>query len=239
MRRSKLSAIAVALIIVLSLAACVSPAPVGAAPQPLTLIQAQLLAVVRFNNFDQKIRAVQITVLGTAPATLTGWVDFSTSQGYGLLKEKGATATGDSALITWTGNQIRAKGTLDVAVAPLPMPTSWDYTGSLDRAASSLTNVLVLLLALGSDRPENPELLKQSDARYLRADKVGKSAVSVFSGPSSDSTTRVVSAEDIIRYWVDSSGTLLRLQVRASASSTIWSTVDFSKAAGVASLTAP
>ena len=76
--------------------------------------------------------------------------------------------------------------------------------------------MLLLLLELGSDRPDNAQLLLQSDAQWLRADTDDGVPVDVFAGPSAP----VVSGETAagpnpgrLRYWVDGTGRLLRFEV--------------------------
>jgi hypothetical protein len=88
----------------------------------------------------------------------------------------------------------------------------------LDPSTSTFDTVLGLLLHLGQDRPDNAQLLQQSDAQWLRADAVGGTPVDVIRGPSSAAASATASPKPsgaasttCVVYWIDSRGRLLRL----------------------------
>ncbi|MDQ7910995.1 hypothetical protein RB614_41560 [Phytohabitans sp. ZYX-F-186] len=73
---------------------------------------------------------------------------------------------------------------------------------------------LATSLRLASDRPENPQLLINNDASWLRADTLSGTAVDVFSGPRvGDGEARAQGAQQI-HYWLDHEGRLRRLEIR-------------------------
>lgn len=61
------------------------------------------------------------------------------------------------------------------------------------------------MFALVSDRPENAQLLRQSDARFLGTQQIDGTELSVFRLPSSDGSGGQT------RMWLDADGALRRL----------------------------
>lgn len=212
MRRMLLPVVAV---VVALLAGCTAPAP---SDRALTTEEAQRLAIARFTNYDEGVRAIVATVPGQQPVRLTGWVDFANHRG---LVSVGTSdkAPGELGLYAWTGEKIAAR---DGAVtAPgLPLPEDGWQIEPLDASASVLQNLFVVALSLGSDRPDNPTLLQQSDARWLRSDDIDGTDVDVISGPTSDGPA--VGTPDpaaaTVRYWIDEKGRLLRVELRQPGS---------------------
>jgi hypothetical protein len=105
-------------------------------------------------------------------------------------------------------------GAVDSAALPLP-EDGWQIE-SLDPTASVVQNLFAVALSLGSDRPDNPTLLQQSDARWLRTDTIGDTAVDVITGPTSDGPAVGTPDADAatVRYWIDERGRLLRVELR-------------------------
>lgn len=77
--------------------------------------------------------------------------------------------------------------------------------GSGWKQATVPTPLLDVVFALGSDRPENAQLLRQSDARYLGTAEDDGRTLQVFRAPSADGE------QARTRLWVDDEGTLRRL----------------------------
>ena len=73
------------------------------------------------------------------------------------------------------------------------------------------------MLDLGSDRPENPLLLQQDGAQWLRSDSVDGAPVDVFTA----------TADGNARYWVDHDGLMQRAEVLVGGD---WDTVDLGDA---------
>ena len=209
MRRMLLPAMAV---LVALLAGCT------AAPTPsdraLTTEESQRLAVARFTNYDEGVREVSAQLPGEPSVLLTGWVDFANHRG---LVSAGSSedAPGQFGLYAWTGEMIAVRdGAVDSAALPLP-EDGWQIE-SLDPTASVVQNLFAVALSLGSDRPDNPTLLQQSDARWLRTDTIGDTAVDVITGPTSDGPAVGTPDADAatVRYWIDDRGRLLRVELR-------------------------
>src|SRR5699024_5503181 len=114
------------------------------------------------------------------------------------------------------------------AKAPLPPPTSGWQTTALKPKASSLAAAQVLLVSLPANRPDNAQLLLQSDARMLGESTVDGTPVTIMSGPVIKGEG---GAKSSFRYWVDKDGNLLRLQ--ALLDGVHESTFDFTPAKGV------
>ena len=110
----------------------------------------------------------------------------------------------------------------------------------LDASTSRLDALLITLSGLGSDRPDNPVLLAQSGAMWLRTDTVDGTPVTVFAAPPSDkpvdpSTTTITAESSPLRLWVNSAGLMLRAEVRIGGD---WNTAEFPDASAP-SLTVP
>jgi len=210
-------AVAAALLVGLTLGGCASNTPGDAEPQVtgLSTEQAERLAVTRFRNFDAGVREVTVTVKGsdTGEIVVDGWYDYATHTGYGQATAAGA----DAGLIWWSADTIATRdGATGDDTAPLPLPDDGWQSGALDPSSTNLANSLTLVTTLGSDRPENPQLLAQSDAVFLKKDTVAGTPVEVFIGPSADGTAESSAAPTDVstraRYWVDSTGTLLKFE---------------------------
>lgn len=248
--RRRLAALAVGASLLAGLAGCSSEpdsptasADAGATtapgPRPLTIDEAQRLAIARFTNFDTGVRSITFEVddAGVHYA-VDGWVDFEAGLGYATIS-----AEGDGALIAWTAETIGSHPPVDGdEQPPIPPPvTSIDdadwSTSALAPNASRLHAALALVLEAGHDRPDNPVLLQQTDARWLRSDEVAGDTVDVVAGPTSDDAyDPEVAAGDgsdaTVRYWVDHDGVLRRLETRLGGSPD-WTVIDFGDGAGV------
>lgn len=205
------------------------------AARPVTGEEAQVLAIARFNNFDAGSRpfTTQVQERG-AELHLQGWVDYGSQLGF-------AATTGAFApqALLWTTSEI---GILphepDPAGNPvLPMPSLTDPSVSLDAldpASSRLDALLSILTGLGSDRPDNPLLLQQAGALWLRADTIGGSPVTVFAAPPTDSprdasSPPLTADTSALHLWVDAKGMLRRAEARIGDE---WTTIDFSDKPG-------
>jgi len=209
----------------LLLAGCASTTPDPSQPRALTTEEAQLLAVARFQNYDSGTREVSITVPGSEGLDLTGWIDFVDHEGYATATDPATTSA--VGLLAWNLTTIAARDGAPPAQT-LPAPGDGWQSGALDASSSSLHNALLVSLNLGSDRPDNPQLLQQTDARWLRADSIDGTPVIVIAGPSTDAvaTADPTAGSETTRFWIDSTGRLLRFESRQSASSKDWSVID-------------
>ncbi|PZU49073.1 MAG: hypothetical protein DI566_01785 [Microbacterium sp.] len=227
--------IGAALVLAASLAGCAAPAPDPTpAASAVTTEQSQLLAAMRFTNFDAGTRPFTTTVgEGGTTLALHGWVDYATHTGYAAVTGEGFAP---QALL-WTDTTVAlipAEPDAD-GMPPLPIPGADDPTWlsrAIDASASALDRRLVLIGSLGSDRPENPLLLQQTGALWLGEDEVDGTAVTVFAAPPSDEVAEPGSVDadtSPLRLWVTADALLLRAQTRVDGA---WQDVDFGTAAG-------
>jgi hypothetical protein len=240
-RPARLLAVAISALCVAVLAACGGSSSSDVGPRHLTQEQAELLATVRFRNYDAGVRSIVVTIPDTAAegpgsgGRVEGWVDFARHLGYAAATQ-GSTPLG---AVAWSAERIAinesARGPVDVAV-----PREGWRSDRLDPQASSMTRALAIVLNLASDRPENPLLLRQSDAAFLRTAEIDGTKVVVLAGPSPATAASTPSTEapasprtrDRIRYWIDGDGLLRRVQVTVPGT-TAWTTIDLSDAEGV------
>jgi hypothetical protein len=230
---------------VLGVSAC-APSP---SPQPsassqtagtaLSTEQAQRLAIFRFNNFDSGVRAVSFSIPGPQPVRFTGWIDYAAGAGYGFASTT-VDGAADTGLLRFTPQTLGYQATT-LTEAPLPVPADGWQDNPLDPSATTLSSVLAVLLGFGNDRPDNPQLLQQTDAMWLRSDEVAGVPVDVFAGPTSDApaTAAPSNAPPTIHYWIDETGHLLKAEIPFAGEADAWTTVEFTDADPGVSLAVP
>ncbi|SMQ58030.1 hypothetical protein SAMN06295943_0103 [Agreia sp. VKM Ac-1783] len=216
-----------------------APTSSQAAGSALSTEQAQRLAIFRFNNFDSGVRAVTFSIPGQQPVQFSGWVDYAAGAGYGFASTT-VDGAADTGLLRFTPQTLGYQPTT-LDKAPLPVPADGWQESDLDPSATSLSNVVAVLLSLGNDRPDNPQLLQQTDALWLRSDDVDGVAVDVFASPTSDTpaTAAPSNAAPTIRYWIDETGHLMKAEIPVSGQADTWTTVEFSDADPSVSLAVP
>ncbi|MFD5384040.1 hypothetical protein ACFWMG_03550 [Streptomyces sp. NPDC127074] len=193
-------------------------APAG--PKELTSDQAGRLAVTRFLNFQAGGRAMTINVPGTAgELTITGSIDYRGKIGYGVVRGTGRDTSSDG-LIQWTAANVLVHPMANApAKAPARPPGSGWYRRPLQNSGSSLDSSLAIALKLGSDRPDNAELLPQNGAAWVGRDRLDGHQVDIMTGPSARATSRTAGAvptsgtAGAVRYWLGSDGTMYRVRV--------------------------
>ena len=180
-------------------------------PRALTSDEANQLAITRFRNYEAHGRAVTITVPSTAGGlVVTGSVDYRGKLGYGVVHGSGR-GTSSDGLIEWTATSVffHPMGNAP-AHAPASPPASGWYGRPLQSSGSSLDSSLTIALGLGSDRPDNAQLLPQNGAAWWGRDEVDGHRVDVMTGPSSRARSGTAGS---VRYWVGSDGTMYRVRV--------------------------
>ncbi|MGR3931698.1 hypothetical protein [Streptomyces sp. BRA346] len=184
-------------------------------PRALTSDEANRLAIMRFRNYQAHGRAVTITVPGTAGRlTVIGSVDYQRELGYGVVHGTGRDTSSDG-LIEWTATSVFVHPMANApARAPASPPRSGWYGRPLQSSGSALDSSLAIALGLGSDRPDNAELLPQNGATWLRRDRVDGHRVDVMAGPSSRGHSGTAGR---VRYWVGSDGTMHRVRLRVGS----------------------
>lgn len=178
-------------------------------PRPLSIPEAERLALVRFSNYTTGVRAFTASVPSPGgKLVLDGRVDFVNHRGYAGMRTDGRSDESSQGLVQWNlGRMAFATAPSAKAVDPVPL-VNWQVRDLRERG-SELDGALRLLVNLGSDRPENSQLLLQSSARWLRSEKIGDTTVDVFEGPKqkNDENAR-------LRYWLDLDGGLRRLEAK-------------------------
>lgn len=215
----------------------------GCAPaqqwHPVTTEESQLLAATRFHNFDAGTRPfhTELEVQGAA-LTLDGWIDFVNHVGFARVSGP----TFDPQTLLWGPSMVALKDVDPGGQQPSTIPAPTDADGwqirELDGSGSTLDAVLILLSSLGSERPENPLLLQQAGALWLRNDSVEvageKIEVSVFAAPLQDGALTPDDPQPTpetatVKLWVDAAGLTHRVEALLG---TQWVTADFGPATG-------
>ncbi|PJN40279.1 hypothetical protein CG747_13720 [Streptomyces sp. CB02959] len=180
-------------------------------PRALTSDEANRLAITRFRNYAAHGRALTITVPGTAGGlTVTGSVDYRGKLGYGVVHGTGRDTSSDG-LIQWTATSVFVHPMANApAHAPASPPRSGWYGRPLQSSGSSLDSSLAIALRLGSDRPDNAQLLPQNGAAWWGREQVDGHPVDVMTGPSSRDRSGTAGS---VRYGVGSDGTMYRVRV--------------------------
>jgi hypothetical protein len=186
-------------------------------PRALTADEANRLAITRFRNFEAHGRAVTITVPGTAGGlVVTGSVDYRRKLGYGVVHGTGRDTSSDG-LIEWTATSVFVHPMANAPTqAPASPPRSGWYSRPLRSSGSALDTSLAIALKLGSDRPDNAELLPQNGATWWGPDQVDGHRVDVMTGPSSPDRPGTSGS---VRYWVGPDGTMYRVRVSVRSES--------------------
>jgi hypothetical protein len=178
---------------VLLLAACSD-----GGPRPLTESEADRLAVMRFVGYQDRMVGFTGTIPGaTGAIAVQGRLDFVAHIGYGTMR-----ANGSTRVLQWSPSTLAVLSEPATVASDPPPAGEWQLR-ALRPVGSELDAPLEVLLALGRDRPDNAQLLRQGSARWLRSDTVRDKPVDVFAGPAESSR---------LRYWVDADARLLHLE---------------------------
>ncbi|MFC0629185.1 hypothetical protein [Kribbella deserti] len=195
------AAILACLLVCLGLAGCGRAAEPEPAPasRPVSVAEAERLAVVRFNNYDRRWAAFRMTVPGDPRFELDGRVDWGGHLGYARI----SSPTAGTGLIKWSLGSLAIR-TGAVAGLPGRAPADGWRVRPLQASRSSLDVALALVLNLAADRPENPLLLRQNGARWVGTTTTGGQSLDIFTGPAEGGR------ESKLKYYVDATGRLHR-----------------------------
>ncbi|MFJ9033406.1 hypothetical protein ACIRQP_33815 [Streptomyces sp. NPDC102274] len=187
------------------------------APRALTSDEVNRLAITRFLNYQAGGRAVTITVPNaTGGLVITGSIDYRTHTGYGVVRGTGRDTSSDG-LIQWTATTVRVHPMTDPpAAAPASPPASGWYSRQLQTSGMTLDTSLAIALRLGNDRPDNAALLPQNGAAWVGQGKVHGHQTDIMDGPDADTKA---STSQTVRYWLDSDGTMYRVQASIASES--------------------
>ena len=223
----------VAALLLAGLAGCTGAPVPEATPddeRAITSEEAQRLAVVRFRNYDAGARSIRAEYAADGhDVSLDGWFDYASHTGFAVVSADGR----PSDAVAWDAQTVAIDPVPPTSTHPAAPPTSVEGWGAgpLDPQGSELETVLAVLAGLGADRPENPLLLEQSDARRLREDEIDGTEVTVFSGPTTTGENPTPDPQGAgLRYWVDATGLALRVEARLGEE---WATIDLGDAEGI------
>lgn len=208
-RQASGTLIAVALLVAAACTGGGEPAAEEGTARPVTVAESERLASVRFRNFDAGSREITARYTDQGhEVVLEGWVDYTTHTGYGLVSADGR----PSDRIVWDGRLIATTPGDQLGEPPVSLD-GWQ-AGTLEPDSSALAVVLAVLAGLGADRPENPLLIRQGGALWLREDTAGERQVTVFAGPTEQPRAGGTDDDAGIRYWIDETGLAHRVDVR-------------------------
>jgi len=175
--------------------------------------EADRLAITRFRNYEAGGRAVTITVPGTAgDLVVTGSIDYRSKLGYGVVRGTGRDTSSDG-LIEWTATSVLVDPVANApAAAPTTPPTTGWYSRPLQQTGSALDSSLLIALNLGSDRPDNAQLLPQNGATWVGHDQVAGRRVDIMTGPAAQGAAGAAATAGTVRYWIGADGTMYRVQ---------------------------
>ncbi|GGQ20094.1 MULTISPECIES: hypothetical protein [Streptomyces] len=196
----------------LALTACSSHGTRAATPRHLTSEEADRMALARFTAYRRGTGEVTATVPSRGrTVTLSGRIDWRGHHGYAELRDDAAPPTRE--LVHWSTHGVASRPRWTGGLPDLPPASGWEVH-PLQPHSAALDSMLLLLLHLGSDRPDNAQLLARSDARWLREDRIDGVPVMVAAGPGAPGTPAGSGRLGNTRYWIDADGRLLRFQAR-------------------------
>jgi hypothetical protein len=204
-RRSRTRRIVTAVALVtatVALAACSSPT----GPRPVTSDEADRLSEVLFLNYDE---GGSHFVLNAAPTpdsaiTIEGDVDFVNREGYALVSSTGSDGPVDGVIFSDAVVLENIPSLVNLASTVGVGSFTW-VARPYDSTAYQLDSLLGVVLGLSGQQRENPLLLEQSGAQWLREDTVNGAPVDVFEYSPQ------------VRLWVEKDGTrLLRFEGNSS-----------------------
>lgn len=198
-----------------------APAPADE-PRALTAAEAESLAVARFRMYNESPVSVEMTWPGDSGSEFSATLDLRDHAAWGSFVNSEPAGLG---LLAWDLGTVAtaplAAGTeVDASVRP-PGLAKWTQRELTSEVPMDL--FLAVALNLGADRPDNPLLLRQSSARFLRTDEVDGESVSVFEGPQpaegdgaspsprADAETPAAGTGRT-RYWLADDGSLVRFE---------------------------
>ena len=203
--------VAAALAPLLTAVGCGDDEPEAVAEQerPLSGEEAELLALTRFRLHQEEEVPVRMELPGADGSTIEATLALAAGTAWGTA----TFADAPDRVIAWS-TKVVATAAVPEDGAAAPGRADWTTRAVGTGVVQDL--FLLLALTLGSDRPENPVLLQQGSARFLRHDEVDGTPVTVMSGPRpADEGADATGSRT--RYWVDDDGGLRRFEAYLGA----------------------
>lgn len=177
-----------------------------AEPRSINDSEAQMIAALRVRNRADGVSGVRTAVpFQGGKMAVRGWIDWKRPLAY--LAVFGPRPTLVQAM----------PGVIAVREGPFagdrppaePPQDGWVLRElATGKPSTTVDAVVMALLLLTSDRPDNPLLIRQQGARWLRSDETGDRDVQVFLGPRG----KTGGGAGDIRYWLDSGGRLQTME---------------------------
>jgi len=193
------------------------------APRALTKKETALLAGMRQRNLDRGGGRITVSISTVPVANLrgAGWIDWTSRVGYLALHDVDKPADVAYMRADLSGVAYQAVSGKKRDLPPLPAPrTGWQFQSWSQRtdARGSLDVDLLLgeALALASSGTDDGGALADRGS-FLREDVVGDVPVSVVELAKPAEKGSIARGQARLRYWIDGTGALLRLEARTRA----------------------
>ncbi len=210
-RTGRIAALSLAALLLLAACTAQPKPPPQPTAGPVTTAQAERLAAIRYKDYNRGVIPVKLALhVNDQDVAIDGDVDMRKQIGYATFQATGSTSS--AGLIQWTVKAVALLPNGAGSTANPPPPNGWT-TRDLDPSASRLDAALEIVLNLSADRPENPLLLRQNGAAYLRTETLRGHRVDVFRGPTEASTSSASGSPSRLTYFVDRSAILQRVVV--------------------------
>jgi hypothetical protein len=187
-------------------------------PRRLTATEAQTLSRLRQRSRALRAATLALRLPGDAGNLITaaGWLDWRYGFAYVALRDTDTPSTQTLLRADQAGVAVHPGGRPTADGQPPPPPLAgWTRADWVERAEGGGASDLDLLLseALGTVATgrDDPDVLRAT-ARWLRADRVAGTPVGVYELPR-PSERRLGPGHAKLRYWVDGTGALRRLEV--------------------------
>ncbi|MGQ0844108.1 MAG: hypothetical protein ACT4QF_08220 [Sporichthyaceae bacterium] len=171
----------------------------------LTAAEADRLALARFQMYRGTGTHFRSQVVSAGSAVdLSGDVDFRRRLGLAQASVQGK----DSFTLQWNAANLAAwPGGSGVLEPPARLPSTDPEMRALDPATIGVDSILALMLALGQDRPDEAQQLRQNGTAWLRRERVNGIDCDVVAGPAAEGAK----AGNVV-YWVGPNSELPRVE---------------------------
>ena len=170
---------AVAVVLAVALGGCTAPTATGA--RGITESEADRLADALYTNFQDGGASFTLSALTTTGATIAidGDIDFTKGAGRADFTSTGSDAS--LVEVAWLGDTVLESIPTLVQLADAGGQGGFTWVArAADPQTYEVDAQLAIVRALGSEVRENPQLVRQSGARWLRSDTLRGVAVDVF-----------------------------------------------------------
>ncbi|MFF0742963.1 hypothetical protein ACFYVL_21445 [Streptomyces sp. NPDC004111] len=222
-------------------------------PHPVTTGQAEQMAVSRFELYEKSpLEVVARAPMGDDTVEVRAVIDYRAHRAVGAYSTAAA-----RGLVAWDAGGLavakgKAAGGAEAAAAAAKLkPRAWSPRTF---GGDPLDLVLRVAMGLGTNRPDNPQLIAQHGAQYLGRGERDGDTYSLYSGPrptadrrdavrkgsgaapggtpsgaagaSPGGSARPAQARSPLTYWISEQGGLGRVEIRPAGSET-QSRIDF------------